>query len=105
MYTLHVGCVITHSRDQSLSTTRVGTEDKMVGKRKFLGVQRLGNKKLGTAKGCGRMLNAASQYIILPKNISFVRLFFFEGIMIIQIVLRALGKLNFVLVQGWELNS
>jgi len=50
------------------------------------------------------MSNAALQYIILAKNISFDRFFFFEVMKIIQVFLRGLGKLTFDPLNGWVLN-
>ena len=41
------------------------------------------------------MSNAALKNIILSKQISFVKLLLFEAMMIIEISLRVLGKLNF----------
>ena len=42
-------------RDRSLFIIRVGTDDKTVGCRKFLGRQSLGSKNLDKAKGCAKM--------------------------------------------------
>ena len=50
------------------------------------------------------MSNAALKYIILAKNISFDRFFFFEVMKIIQVFLRGLGKLTFDPLNGWVLN-
>ena len=71
------------TRSRSLFVTRVGTKDKVVGERKFLGERRLGNKKLNKAKGREKVSNVALKYIILTKNISFDRLLLFEVMTII----------------------
>ena len=85
-------------RDRSLFITGVVTADKMVGERHFLGRQRLGNKKLDKAKWWVIISNTALIYINLAKNISVVRFFSLEAMTAIKILLRGLGKLNFVLL-------
>ena len=72
-----------NTRSWSLFATRVGTKNKVVGERKYLGERRLGNKKLNKAKGRVKVSNVALKYVILTKNISFDRLIFFEVMAII----------------------
>ena len=45
----------------------------------------LGNNKLNNAKGRVKISSAALKYNFLAKQISFVKLFFFEAMTIIQI--------------------
>ena len=70
----------------------------MVGERHFLGRQRLGNKKLDKAKWWVIISNTALIYINLAKDSSVVRFFSLEAMTAIKILLRGLGKLNFVLL-------
>ena len=50
------------------------------------------------------MSNAALKEIIMAKNIPFDRFFFFEGVQIIQVFLRGLGKLALDPLNSWVLN-
>ena len=70
------------------------------GQRKLSGGQRLGNTKLDEVKWVGKNDKCCYKIYNPGQKISSIQVFFFEVMMIIQIILRDLGKLNFLPLNG-----